>query len=177
MLEELNSDPGELTSPPNPPKEGIPKQWLPRPMQRMIQLLCLPYVLLDMGAQKIAKKIIPPPYIRVGQCKKRGNCCYYLRLRKVRYIDWLQKFWVTQINGFFFRSAKTIKIEKHQYYIMGCRHLKSNGECENYFLRPLICRTWPVIEKFGYPQLLKGCGFEAKLKTKYKQNESLKIIK
>jgi len=28
-------------------------------------------------------------------------------------------------------------------------------------LRPVVCRKWPVIEIFGQPRMLKGCGFKA----------------
>jgi Fe-S-cluster containining protein len=44
---------------------------------------------------------------------------------------------------------------------MGCRYLKQDGSCSHYRLRPSICRTWPQIEYFGHPRILKGCGFKA----------------
>ena len=44
-------------------------------------------------------------------------------------------------------------------HVMGCRHLRKDGSCGDYHLRPLICRQWPVIEHFGYPKVLKGCGY------------------
>ena len=28
-------------------------------------------------------------------------------------------------------------------------------------LRPAVCRKWPLIEYFGHPRILKGCGFQA----------------
>ena len=44
---------------------------------------------------------------------------------------------------------------------MGCRYLREDGSCSEYRLRPQVCRQWPVIEHFGYPKILKGCGFRS----------------
>ncbi len=163
MFDLLNQDPGEMDEAPPSPKEGIPKQFLPRWIIKLVQCVCLPYVLLDLQAQKIARKLIRPPHVRAGQCKKRGNCCYYIRMRHSRWLNPIQIFWATQINGFFFRSKNLHQTEEgKQYYTMGCRHLKTDGSCGNYRLRPQICRAWPVIEYFGEPRLLKGCGYYAK---------------
>ena len=46
-------------------------------------------------------------------------------------------------------------------HVMGCRHLRNDGTCGDYHLRPLICRQWPVVEYFGYPKILKGCGYQS----------------
>lgn len=163
MFDLLNQDPGELESPPLPPEGGIPKQFVPRWLAKIVQCICLPYVLLDLQAQKIARWFIKPPLVKAGQCKKRGNCCYYVRMQHSKLLNPLQIFWATQINGFYFRSKKTqIGENGKRYYVMGCRHLKKDGSCGNYKLRPQICRNWPLIEYFGHPRLLKGCGFHAK---------------
>lgn len=175
MLENSNIDPGELNEPPLPPKHGIPRQTLPKWLIKAVQLICLPYVCMDLFAKKIATYLIRPPFMKTGKCKKRGNCCYYIRMRKVKYGQWIQHFWATQINGFYYRSYETIEHEGKQYYLMGCRHLKNN-KCSNYFLRPQICRSWPLISHFGQPLLLKGCGYKVKLRKKYEQTNSLNII-
>ena len=46
------------------------------------------------------------------------------------------------------------------YGITGLDQLK-DGSCGQYRLRPQVCRQWPVIEHFGQPKILKGCGFSS----------------
>ncbi|MDN3504919.1 MAG: YkgJ family cysteine cluster protein [Rhabdochlamydiaceae bacterium] len=157
---------GSETKPPLEPEQGIPKQWLPKFFRKMVQVICLPLVLLDFYAQKVARLIVRPPFKRVGQCKRRGNCCHYVVMKKSKgLMGVLEKFWATQINGFYFRNEKPVTYQEKQVYVMGCRYLQKDGSCGNYKLRPMICRQWPVIAHFGWPNILKGCGYEAK-KTK-----------
>ena len=54
--------------------------------------------------------------------------------------------------------------EEKEVYVMGCRYLQKNKRCKHYFLRPMVCRKWPIIEYFGYPKVLKGCGFSYKIR-------------
>ena len=70
-------------------------------------------------------------------------------------------FWYTQILGFYKRIDEPMVYEGRKMYVMGCRHLRNDGSCGDYHLRPLICRQWPVIEHFGFPKVLKGCGFKS----------------
>ena len=148
-----------------PPKQKAPRKWFPEFLAISIRLIILPFVLLDLAAQRIARMIIRPPYKKAGACKKRGNCCYYIMVRRSKGIlGMLDLFWHTQINGFFRRSKETYRMDGKSYYLMGCRYLKASGKCSRYMLRPTICRTWPRIEYFGRPQYLKGCGYSAKLR-------------
>ena len=147
------------------PGGKIPSQWLPGIFRWPVLITVLPFVWLDQFGQKVAKLIIRPPNILVGKCKKRGNCCHYIMIRKTRApFGWLDLFWHTQINGFFRRDKKVHMYHGMPIYIMGCRYLKKNGECGRYMFRPAICRSWPKVEYFGHPQILKGCGFSAKLR-------------
>jgi Fe-S-cluster containining protein len=117
--------------------------------------------------QEIAKMLIRPPFKQTGACHKRGNCCYYILFPKRK--GWLGKlhlFWTTEVNGFYFRMKEPVESEKKSIYVMGCRYLQKNGKCGCYFLRPMVCRKWPMIEYFGFPRLLKGCGFKAELRSK-----------
>ena len=139
---------------------------VPRVLRWPIRLTITPFVLLDVFAQLIARKIIKPPFKKVGDCKKRGNCCYYILIRKSKGFGLIDLFWHTQINGFYRRRKKPVRVQGKEFYLMGCRYLNKDGTCRHYRTRPLICRTWPRIEYFGYPQILKGCGFEAKPRSK-----------
>jgi Fe-S-cluster containining protein len=122
----------------------------------------LPFILLDLLAQKIARLLIKPPFVKEGHCLKRGNCCHYILLPQFRGpLGRLFLFWNTQINGFYPRYRDTFDYENKKMIVMGCRHLQKDGRCGDYLLRPAVCRQWPRIEYFGPPQMLKGCGFKA----------------
>jgi hypothetical protein len=142
------------------PGGKLPKQWLPSFIRWPLRVLFYPFIVLDNLSQNIAKKIIKPPFKKVGKCKKRGNCCHYILMKKSwGFLNVFDLFWNTQVNGFFLRDKKTFLYQGKQFYVLGCRYLKDNGSCSHYRLRPMICRSWPKIEIFGSPQLLKGCGF------------------
>lgn len=155
----------EATSLPEDPAGGIPPQKLPNWLRKTLQSLLLPLLLLEIGMEKLAKKIIRPPFTKVGSCKRRGNCCHYILLPQVKGIlGPLLLFWHTEINGFYPRTNLSYEYEGQEILVMGCRYLKKDGSCSNYRFRPKVCRSWPLIELFGYPKILKGCGYQAKLK-------------
>jgi Fe-S-cluster containining protein len=162
MLEQLIEDAGDAKDAPPDPKGGIPRQTVPGWIRWPIRLLFLPFILLDLCAQKIAKLLIKPPFKQVGQCLKRGNCCHYILIPKTKgFLGWLHLFWNQEINGFYFRDRKPHTFDDKPMYVMGCRYLQKDGSCKHYGLRPAVCRKWPMIEYFGYPRVLKGCGFKA----------------
>ena len=163
MLQQILDQAGDDGHRPKPCR--IPKQFVPGFIRWPLRACLLPFVLLDVFAQLVAKKIIRPPFKRVGHCKKRGNCCNYILIKKSRgFASKLDLFWHTQINGFYRRDDKLHEIDGMKIYVMGCRYLQKDGKCGSYLLRPTICRSWPRIEYFGKPQILKGCGFRAELK-------------
>jgi Fe-S-cluster containining protein len=181
-LEDLMDAAGEAKEMPPPPRGGIPKQTVPPWIRWPIRLLFLPFVVVDVWAQRVAKLVIRPPHRQVGKCHQRGNCCHYILLQD--YKGWkgaLNIFWNTQINGFFLRDSQVYECQGKRVFVMGCRYLQKNGRCGRYFWRPAICRKWPLIEYFGHPSLLKGCGFRAiaaNQKEEKPEGESpLKILK
>lgn len=160
MLQQILDHAGDDGHKPSPCK--IPNQWLPGFIRWPLRVFLLPFVILDCFAQLIAKKIIRPPFKKVGSCKKRGNCCNYILIKKSKGLpSMLDLFWHTQMNGFYRRYEKPCNYEKMKVYVMGCRYLQKDGKCGAYLLRPMICRSWPRIEYFGHTQILKGCGFKA----------------
>lgn len=174
----------ESTMPPPLPPGGIPKQRIPGWIRWPIRALLLPFILLDVGAQRFARLFFKTPYIQEGECKKRGNCCYYILFSPpVTWISKLFYYWNTEINGFYPRDTKALQIEDDSFIVMGCRYLQRDGSCSHYKWRPSLCRTWPKIEYFGPPRVLKGCGFKAVPRDKnfdpYKVEtpQKLKIIK
>lgn len=153
---------GEDNFKPPLPAGGIPNQWFPSSIRALIRWIILPFMLLDLQMQKLAKKIVRPPFVQRGACKQRGNCCHYIMIEEGKGLfGKLYYFWNTQINGFYPRNEKLHVYEGKNVHVMGCRYLKKDGSCGNYRLRPLVCRKWPTIEHFGHPRILKGCGFTA----------------
>ena len=152
----------ESTSPPPLPPGGIPRQRIPGWIRWPIRAVIMPFVTLDIWAQRIARLFFKTPYKQEGGCLQRGNCCYFIFFPEPS--DWLSKlfyYWNIEINGFYPRDSKPMQIGEDNFRVMGCRYLGEDGRCGNYRLRPAICRTWPKIEYFGRPKVLKGCGFKA----------------
>ncbi|MCB1081594.1 MAG: YkgJ family cysteine cluster protein [Chlamydiia bacterium] len=162
LLDDLLFEAAAAKKAPAPPQMGIPKQRVPYLIRQLLKWGALPFVVIDDAMQKIAKKIIRPPFKRVGKCKRRGNCCHYVLVaHSNKLIGKLFYFWYTQVLGFYKRLPNPQTYEGKKMHVMGCRHLRKDGSCGDYRLRPLICRQWPVIEHFGYPKVLKGCGFQS----------------
>lgn len=158
MLEEA----GDKIEPSVSLKNGIPKQRMPGWIRWPVRCVVLPFILLDLSMQKLARTFIKPPFVRQGKCLQRGNCCRYILLPQHKGIlGKLFVLWSTEILGFYKRSEETYISEGKKVWVMGCRYLKKDGRCAHYSLRPMVCRKWPLIEYFGYPRILKGCGFRA----------------
>ncbi len=164
-LDELLEIATEAAKPPTLPAERIPRQWVPSWIRWPLRAIILPVVLIDLAAQKFARLLIRPPFKQVGQCLKRGNCCHYILLPEPKgLLGRAFYFWSTQILGFYPRSHQVYENEGKKVLVMGCRYLQKDGSCGHYHLRPTVCRKWPMIEYFGYPRILKGCGFKAVLR-------------
>lgn len=184
LIDDLLYKASVAKEPPPPPAEGIPRQWIPFWIRQPVKWLLLPFVLVDFAMQKLARKIIRPPFKRVGKCKRRGNCCHYILIRhSTSLLGKLFYFWYTQFHGFYPRYPKPQPYDGKRMHVMGCRYLKKDGSCSQYRLRPLVCRQWPVIEHFGYPKILKGCGFRSDpplpfddLNEEEEENPRLKIL-
>ena len=159
-LEMYVDDAETRTSPPPAPSQGIKVQRVPGWIRWPIRLFFLPFIWLEILAQKIARLIIKTPNRQEGECLKRGNCCYYIIMPEPKgLLLRISYFWHTEINGFFFRDR--VEVEDGAVYVMGCRYLNKDGSCRHHRLRPTICREWPRIEYFGRPRILKGCGYRA----------------
>lgn len=140
----------------------LPKQRLPPYVRMILKLSYLPIMLLDLAMQSLAKKIIRPPFKKEGACKKRGNCCRFILLpAPTGFIGKLYFLWQTEVNGFYVKQTSPTGEDGGKILALGCRHLSDSGRCMSYKTRPAVCRRWPVIEVFGRPQILKGCGYRA----------------
>ena len=165
-----------LTAPPK--VEGkITSQWLPEWIRCVLKVSYLPILLLDLFTQKIARYIIQPPFKQIGSCKRRGNCCYFILIPEPSgFIGRVFYFWQTEVNGFFLRSKSPEDEKGKKMLVMGCRQLNADGSCNTYKTRPSVCRRWPIIEYFGAPRVLKGCGFSAVIKKKYQKEPYIHLV-
>src|SRR3989339_2269170 len=112
----------EATSPPPLPLNGIPKQRLPSWIRWTFRCLLMPFLYLEILAEKIARKIIPPPFQPTGSCKRRGNCCHYILLPEVKgLLGKILTFWHTEVFGFYPRTAEPYEYEGKKITVMGCR--------------------------------------------------------
>lgn len=152
----------EATELPPDPEGGIPRQWVPGWIRWPIRALVLPFVWLDLAAQRLVRFFFKTPYKQEGACHRRGNCCHYIVIfAPLNILTKLYYLWNTQINGFFARHPEPMEVGGQKVIILGCRYLQKNGSCGHHRMRPMICREWPRIEYFGKPVMLKGCGFKA----------------
>lgn len=167
-LEGLLKTAEEATGLPKEPLSGIPVQKLPSWIRYTVRFIVLPFLWMERFSEKVAKLLIRPPFKQVGKCKRRGNCCHYILFPETKgIVKTIFSFWNTEINGFYPRDNLVYEHEGKTVYVYGCRYLQKDGGCSNYLFRPKICRTWPAIEYFGYPRILKGCGYQAKVRKSY----------
>lgn len=161
-LDEILVRAEEAEEVPPEPEGGIPRQWLPGLIRWPVRVLLLPTILIDLAAQRIARIIVRTPFKKEGKCLKRGNCCHYILVPEAKgFLGRLFYFWNTQVLGFYRRTPQVYESDGKRIYVMGCRYLKKDGSCGHYHLRPTVCRKWPVIEYFGFPRIIKGCGYKA----------------
>lgn len=162
ILSDLLEQAEDRLHPPPDPEFGIKKPWVPKWISTPVKCLMAPFVAIDYTMHRLARKIIKPPFRQEGACKQRGKCCHYVLIQYSRSpLGRLFYFWYTQFIGFYPRLKTPQDYDGKKVHVMGCSYLRKDGSCGQYRLRPLVCRQWPVIEHFGYPRILKGCGFRS----------------
>ena len=155
-----------------PKAHQIPRQRLSPLIRWPLRIIAYPFMMLDLFTHRVTLLIMKPRYKVTGACKKRGACCHYIHLGwpkkgKLTLFSKLYVLWQTEVLGFYFKDFDFVEDDEITK-VMGCRYLKGDGSCGNYFLRPGVCRNWPKLHFFREPVLLKGCGFKAELRKKEK---------
>ncbi len=154
----------------SPVEQKVPVQKLSNWVRWPLRVLAYPIMMTDLLAQSLVQKIYKTQYVLEGSCKKRGACCQFIHMGwpkkgRISLFAKIYLFWQTEVLGFYFKSFDFVE-DGEITKVMGCRYLKGDGSCKHYFLRPAICRNWPKMHYMREPNLLKGCGYRAKLRKK-----------
>ncbi len=110
-------------------------------------------------------KILKKKYIRKGTCKGCGKCCenIYVNHGKSGFIKTREEFERLKIFHSFYRGLVLIG-EDELGLLFKCKHLDSKTrKCKIHFLRPPVCRNYPMEEIFKMGGTLSpdcGYGFE-----------------
>lgn len=135
-------------------------QWL----SFVVRVFVLPLHLCLVWLKRLEQRVEPPRFQVKGSCRNNGACCERLFLQEGPYLSWpvvrhLTHFWMTKIYPFEIHEHSMLHAGDEQFYRMiTCRNLV-DGKCREYWLRPRLCRVWPVGEHEKPPILFKGCGF------------------
>ena len=183
LLEDLLIQASEATKEPPPPSAGgIPRQWVPFVDQTAHKMGFLaPFVAGGLyHMHRFARKTDSPSFqTGEGGCKKRGNCCHYVLIRysPSRLSAAYSIFWYTQFLGFYPRLKEPQEYEGKEDACDGMSLSQKRWLLQlNIILRPLVCRQWPMIEYFGYPQhTQRGVATDQTLYTRLKPQTTLKV--
>ncbi len=135
-----------------------------RVLSWLVRVAVLPIHISLVWLKQLEQKLEPPRYQIHGSCQNNGACCERLFLQEGPYLSWpilrhLTHFWMTKIYPFEFHDHSMLHANDEQFYRMvTCRNLV-DGKCREYWLRPRLCRVWPIGDDERPPILFKGCGY------------------
>lgn len=108
-------------------------------------------------------KILRRKYYRTGSCKGCGRCCnnIYVNHGKKGFVKTEEDFLRLKLSHRFYRGLQLIG-EDEMGLLFKCKHLdEKTKKCKIHFLRPLICRNYPMEEIFKMGGALHpDCGYQ-----------------
>ncbi|HAR63455.1 MAG: hypothetical protein DKM50_12230 [Candidatus Margulisiibacteriota bacterium] len=125
-------------------------------------------VVIDYFIDKVfTKRIIKPRYQVSGNCLRCGSCCQHIGLAingTLANNPFLLKFII-----FYYQRVNSFKydryLEEQNVLLFTCLEFDSTKRiCKSHYLRPAICRNYPLVRYVAKPELLPGCGFTIKLR-------------
>ena len=137
---------------------------LMRWLSLVVRIGMLPIHIFLVWFKRIELKLSQPRFQVRGSCQNNGACCERLFLMEGPYLSWpilrhLTHFWMTKIYPFEIHEHSVLHAKDENYYrMLSCQNLV-DGKCKEYWLRPRLCRVWPVSDHDNPPILFKGCGF------------------
>lgn len=166
---------------------------LMRCLSLVVRIAMVPVHILLVWLKRLEHALSRPRFRVRGSCQNNGACCERLFLMEGPFLSWpilrhLTHFWMTKIYPFQIHEHSMLHAGDDNYYRMvTCRNLV-DGKCREYWLRPRLCRVWPVGDHERPPILFKGCGFwiedrdhpeagdASRRKPSYKREERKKLI-
>jgi Putative zinc- or iron-chelating domain len=118
------------------------------------------FLSLDLLAQKLTQKMLPPPYRVTGECHRCGVCCTRIVGSPPK---WMRRGFILQLYLFFHRTTHNFHAVgrgEEGEIIFSCGHLRSDNSCGIYRYRPLICRNFPLEPQGRIPSLLPECSYQ-----------------
>ncbi len=107
-------------------------------------------------------RILGKKYIRKGSCKGCGRCCknIYVNHGKKGFIKTEEEFSRLKFRHYFYRGLEIIGKDE-MGLLFKCSHLdEKTMRCKIHFIRPLICRNYPMEEIFKMGGILHPeCGY------------------
>ena len=134
-----------------------------RATRRVLQEVLRAFVVLDLSAHALVRRLFPPRYELLGGCQRRGACCTQivaeppqLILRRPR----LLKAFVALHRVM--HNFRVVGRGPAGQLIFSCGFLQPGGKCGIYRFRPRLCRTYPLLPYFAAPKILPGCGYRVR---------------
>ena len=124
---------------------------------------------------KLLDKILnkKPRFIRVGTCKRCGNCCKNVTIKiEGKFITTSEEFEKLRsakpVYNHFLISGK----DENGIFLFACKSLSSDNLRKSYWFRSLYCRSYPKADSnfiTAGGETLDGCGYSFKSSIEFKE--------
>lgn len=136
------------------------------------------FILMELGSMALVRRLVPPRYVVQGSCQKRGVCCQQILGDPPGFVK--HSFLLTLWIGYhrFAHRFEPVARGPNDEVIFSCGHLQTDGRCDIYRYRPLLCRNYPVLPFYEPPKILPGCSFSVapRVVVQMKKRKSLNIV-
>lgn len=103
-------------------------------------------------------------YEIVGSCNKCGQCCKEIRAYGMKTEKDLK---IMQFLFPWYKRFYILRTDEKGDIVLSCKHIKDNGECNIYNLRPFVCRNYPKKRINFNSEMIDGCGYQV-IKKEFK---------
>lgn len=130
----------------------------------IVRVVVLPVHIFTEKLGRLWRYLERPRYQIRGACQSNGRCCEKLLLAEYPLLVWpilrqVTRFWMEKIYPFVIHENAIQDPDTGEYFrLLSCRNLV-DGRCREYWLRPRICREWPMSNSRYRPVLFHQCGY------------------
>lgn len=134
-------------------------------LKLMLREIIRGFVVLDLSAWRLLRRLKKPRYVLEGACQQRGACCTQILadppsgIKKRRVLLQIFVWFHRWLHNFHLRARGP-----EGELVFRCGYLQPSGRCGIYRWRPRLCRVYPVLPFFAAPKLLPGCGYRTRLR-------------